>query len=161
MKLPCKNNTGYSFYNKHYILYLLLVVVFVGCNLIGTRSQSNYKGIYLSTNKTQFSVNDSIYVTLINNSDTTIHFPLLCGSILTFYYEQKVNNKWSGAKYFPNLYTQLCASFPGSLKSHSKSESIIPPQSFNNSGIFRLACDYYTTNKHNEIALSKEFTVIK
>ena len=165
-----ENNSGFNFYykgtqgkaiSKSPLLYLIVVVIFASCNLIGGKSRPNYNRILLTTNGTQFNVKDSINVTLTNDSTSSINIGLLCSYNLTFYYQQKVNNEWSGPKWF-HSYTMLgCATVGKTLKPRSTISNKILANSFDTTGTFRLGLSYSKTNNQNATTISNKFTITK
>ena len=150
-----KNAKGKTIFGS-LILYIIIALTITSCDLTGP-SQAYHSLIKLSTNSNRYTVQDTIQVTLANDSTSNIHFLKDCGPTFNGY-QQWINKHWSKPK---NIIppTWECAAYPDTLKPGDEISDTMLAKSFETVGTFRLVFSYYDMS-HYETTYSNNFTVL-
>jgi len=135
-------------------IYLVLIsfLAFLNSCESATGIGNSENQVSLKTDKTSYTVSDSINIVLNNNSVNNIIVGLRCGEYLEMDYQQKEGDTWSGNRMF--WYMSLrCLTKIDTIKSNQKYDTLLKTEFFKVKGIFRLVLRYSLTmlNKEEKI----------
>ncbi|GBD90446.1 hypothetical protein BMS3Abin04_01163 [bacterium BMS3Abin04] len=133
-------------------LILTFFLVFLNSCESATGVGNSENQVSLKTDKTSYTVSDSINIVLNNNSVNDIIVGLRCGEYLEMDYQQKEGNTWSDNRMF--WYMSLgCLTKIDTIKSKQRYDTLLKTELFKVKGIFRLVLRYAVTivNKEEKI----------
>lgn len=133
-------------------LVLIFFLAFLNSCESATGVGNSENQVSLETDKTSYTVSDSINIVLNNNSANDIIVGLRCGEYLEMDYQQKEGDTWSGNRMFWYM-SLLCPTKIDTIKSKQKYDVLLKTEFFKVKGIFRLVLRYRLTvlNKEEKI----------
>lgn len=137
---------------------ILLFIIVVGCqNSISTGNATDL--ISFRTDKTSYSISDTIDIILKNESYSKILIGLRCGGYLEMFYQKKEENIWSDNLSF--WYMSLrCLTVVDTLESNNIFNYSLESAIFDSTGTYRLVLKYYRSSENIErIEYSNSFEI--
>lgn len=89
------------------------------------------------TDKESYYADDTIKITLANNTDSILIIGLRCGTTLEMFYQVKENNSWSENKFF-DFMALKCLTLIDTVRSNENFFQPLPASAFKSPGTFRL-----------------------
>ena len=137
---------------------ILLFIIVVGCqNSISTGNATDR--ISFRSDKTSYSISDTIDIILKNESYSKILIGLRCGGYLEMFYQKKEENIWSDNLSF--WYMSLrCLTVVDTLESNNIFNYSLESAIFDSTGTYRLVLKYYRSSENIErIEYSNSFEI--
>lgn len=121
---------------KYVLALFFFPLLILNCNSHPTENESDGHVLFY-TDKTTYSVSDTLNLIVQNNSGTTLIIGLRCAEMLEMYYQQKENDIWSANLLFDYM-TLRCLTMMDSVKINSQFRQSVPASIFKSTGTFRL-----------------------
>ena len=135
---------------KFFVSFLFFTFFIMYCSNQVTNSEVSNNQVSFFTDRQSYSENDTIIVTIDNESDSTLMIGLRCGGTLEMFYQKMENNNWSDNMYFYYM-TLRCPTIMDSVLSNEKFSQPFLSSIFDSSGTYRLVL--------NETIFSNSFTI--
>ncbi len=130
-------------------IFLLFSVLFLFFNCSNTTTPDT-NIVTLNTDKTSYIANDTIAVSIKNNTKDNYNFLLRCGGYLEMFFQKYENGKWSENKWFWFM-SLRCPSVVDTLLPSNTFKYKLPVEWFKDTGEFRLQInDIYSNNFYIE-----------
>jgi len=125
-----------------YLLMIFVVISYCDRNTTGIDAAKNR--VRLFTDKTTYSrTEDTIMVSLENNTSSYIVFGLRCNTFLETEYQRMEKSDWSEAQMFSFYKTMFCATFIDTLESGLKYKQNFLVSHFDSTGTYRLLMHFF------------------
>ena len=138
------------------ITALIILIICAGCSDQLTSPKDPGSQINLSTDKSFYTLLDTINIILKNNSAEDLMVGLRCGNFLELSSQKQSD---SGLLNYPEFwYMSLgCATFPDTVKSKLERVYSLPADIFNNNGNFRFVLNAYILQRDSSLILTSNF----
>ena len=136
----------------------LLLLIIVNCQN-PTSTENSLNKISFLTDKTSYTILDSINIVLENRSNSDIYIGLRCGNYLEMFYQKKEDNVWSDNLWFWWM-SLRCPTVIDSIRPNTVFTYLIKSEIFDTTGTYRLVIDFYEQIEDTMISkFSNTFTI--
>lgn len=119
----------------------ILLLIIVNCQ-DPTSTEDSLNKISFLTDKTSYTILDSINIVLENRSNSDIKIGLRCGNYLEMFYQKKEDNVWSDNLWFWWM-SLKCTTVIDTIRQNSVFNYSIKSEIFDSTGTYRLVLEYY------------------
>ncbi len=137
------------------VAFCLLIGMVNSCN----KQNSDGGTKAFTTDKTEYSMTDSVRVILDNRLDTEVRVGLRCGQHLEMFYQEKTGDSWSDKRMFDYMMLK-CLTKQAAIKPGDSYMYVLPAESFKSKGLYRLMIDLYIpASESTETITSTSFEI--